>query len=141
MQPETLDQDRRAIEALNQHDRQASLAGDVDAIMSQWADDFIVINGGGPIVRGRAANVAIVEQSRAQIAAFDMREFDIRFEEIVVAGSYAFEWGTFRSVARPKAGGDDLTFSGKVMRILQRQANGEWKMHRTMTAPDPPVVP
>lgn len=139
MWTETADEARRAIEALNQHDITASLSGDIEAIVSQWAEDFTVINGGGPIVRGRAANVAIVEQNRAQVAAFETREFEIGFEEIVVAGDYAFEWGTFRSVARPKAGGNDLAFSGKVMRILQRQPDGAWKMHRTMTAPDPPV--
>ena len=51
--------DRRAINALNDHDVKAALASDVEAIVSQWTDDFTVIPPSGPIVRGRSANAAL----------------------------------------------------------------------------------
>jgi hypothetical protein len=55
----SLERDRSAIEALNQHDVTAALASDVEAIVSQWTDDFVVIPPAGPIVRGRFANAAV----------------------------------------------------------------------------------
>ena len=135
----TLEDDLRAIRALNDHDVKAALASDLDAIVSQWSDDFVVLPPAGPIVRGRDANAALAEQGRAQMQAFVPVDYVVDFEEIEVAGDYAFEWGTFRSVARPAAGGDDITFSGKLMRILKRQADGAWKMHRTMLTADSPA--
>ena len=126
--------DRRAIEALNQHDVKASLANDLDAIVSQWSDDFVILAPAGPIVRGR---FAAAEQAKAQNQAFIIVDCTFDFEEITVAGDYAFEWGTYRWTARPRAGGSDMTYSGKLMRILQRQPDGTWKMHRTMATSDP----
>jgi ketosteroid isomerase-like protein len=135
----TLEADLRAIEALNQQDVDAALAGDIDTITSQWTEDFVVLPSGGPIVRGRAANAAIVENGRAQLQAIDPLEYVVHFEEIRVAGDYAFEWGTYRGSMRPRAGGETVSYSGKLMRILHRQPDGSWKMHRTMTTTDPPA--
>ena len=132
-----LEADRHAIEALNQHDVKSALASDVDAIVSQWSDDFVVIPPAGPIVRGRSANAAIVEKGKEQMKAFEPIEYVVQIEELTVSGDYAFEWGTFRGAARPLSGGSNVTYSGKLLRILQRQLDGSWKMHRTMTTSDP----
>jgi ketosteroid isomerase-like protein len=129
--------DRRAIEALNQHDVKAVLASDTAAIASQWSDDFVVLPPAGPIVRGRSANAAAVAQGKEQMQAFVPVEYVVAFEEITVAGDYAFAWGTYRGAARPRTGGNDLTYSGKLLRIFQRQPDGSWKMHRTMATSDP----
>jgi ketosteroid isomerase-like protein len=131
------DADRRAIEALNDHDVKAALASDFDAIVSQWTDDFVVLPPAGPIIRGRAANAAAAEQGKAQMQALIPIEYVVDFQEITVAGDYAFEWGTYRGRARPRDGGSDMTYSGKLMRILHRQPDGTWKMHRTMATSDP----
>jgi ketosteroid isomerase-like protein len=138
MQTQTnLEADRRAIEALNQHDVKAALASDIDAIVSQWTDDFVVIPPAGPVVRGRSANAAAAEQGKEQMQALIPVDYVVEFEEIIVTGDYAVEWGTYRGAVRPRAGGDDMTYSGKLMRVLQRQPDGTWKMHRTMLTSDP----
>src|SRR5688572_11681103 len=133
----TNDEDRRAIEELNDHDVKATLAGDVDAIVSQWTEDFTVLPPAGPIIRGRSANAAAAEQGKAQLQALVAVNYDVDFEEITLTGNHAFAWGTYRSTVRPRAGGADITYSGKLMRILQRQPDGTWKMHRTMMTADP----
>ena len=51
---------------------------------------------------------------------------------MTLAGDYAFEWGTFTSAVRPKAGGDEIRQSYNVLRVLKRAADGEWKGHRTI---------
>jgi ketosteroid isomerase-like protein len=131
--------DRHAIEALNKHDVEAALASDFDAMISQWSEDFVMLPQAGPIVRGRRAAVAAAEQGKDQHLAFIVVDCVFDFEEITVTGDYAFEWGTYRWTARPRTGGSDITTSGKLMRILQRQSDGSWKMHRTMATNDPPA--
>ena len=132
----SIDNDLRVIEALNQHDVDAVLSGDIAAIVSQWTDDFVVISAAGPIVRGRRANAEIVERGNEQVRAFEPLEYTVDFQEITVCGDYAFEWGTFQGRTRPRAGGDVIAYRGKLMRILQRQPDGSWKMHRTMLVND-----
>ena len=134
----SIDTDLRAIEALNQHDVDAVLNGDIAALVSQWTDNFVVISAAGPIVRGRRANAEIVERGIEQVKAFEPLEYTVDFQEITVCGEYAFEWGTYRGSSRPRAGGALVRYSGKLMRILQRQPDGSWKMHRTMLTSDPP---
>ncbi len=131
-----LAEDLRAIEALNQHDVDAVLSSDVDALISQWTDDFVVITQGS-IVRGRDANAALMEPAREMASQLEPLEHVLDFEETIVAGDYAFQWGTVRSSSRARASGEVFSGGGKLMRILQRQSDGSWKMHRTMTIPDP----
>jgi len=131
--------DRLAIEALNQHDVTATLACDLPAIVSQWTDDFVAIPGTGDIVRGRSVNAANAERAMEQMKGIVPVDYDLHVEEITVSGDYAFEWGTYLGTARPSGGGSDITYSGKFMRILQRQSDGSWKMHRTMATTDAPT--
>ena len=131
-----LDEDLRAIEALTQHDIDAVLAGDFDALISQWTDDFVLITGGA-IVRGRDANAALTDGARAMADLLEPVEHVVDFEETIVAGDYAFQWGTVRSSSRAIETGEVYSSSGKLLRILQRQADGSWKMHRTMTMAEP----
>jgi uncharacterized protein (TIGR02246 family) len=135
---ERADADRRAIDALNRHDIAAGLASDADAVVSQWTDDFVLLPPAGPIVRGKAANAAMVEQARPQLEKFVPVAYEVQFDEITVAGNYAFAWGTFRTVARVREAGSDIASSGKLLRIYQRQPDGRWLMHRTMSTIDPP---
>ena len=123
-----LEADLRSIEALNQHDVNATLRMDVDAIISQWTDDFVVLQAAGPITRGRSANAAAAKQSVEQMKAFMPIEYNLDVQEITIAGDYAFEWGTYRGSARPLTGGENVNYVGKFMRILQRQSRLSFKL-------------
>jgi ketosteroid isomerase-like protein len=93
--------DIHAIETLNRHDITAALASDVDAVVSQWTDDFVLIPPAGPVVRGRAANAAMIEQARPQLDKFEPVAYEVNFEEIIVAGDYAFALGTVQKCGAP----------------------------------------
>ena len=131
-----LESDIRSIEALNQHDVNATLAMDTEAIISQWTDDFVVLHAAGPIIRGQSANAAAAKESMEQMKAFIPIDYNLDVQEITIAGDYAFEWGTYRGSARSLTGGENVNYVGKFMRILQRQPDGSWKMHRTMATTD-----
>jgi uncharacterized protein (TIGR02246 family) len=127
--------DLRAIEAINQRDVQFALAGDASMMMSQWTDDFVLLPPAGPILRGRG----VIEEAFEGIESPDIVEYVLDIQEVKVFGDHAFEWGTYRYSVRPRAGGETVRTGGKLMRILQRQPNGSWKMHRGIATVDPPV--
>lgn len=132
----SIEADLRAIDALNQQDMKAVLANDVETIASQWTEDFVVLSSAG-IVRGRLTHLEMLERSQRHLQAIEPVEYVAHFEEIQVMGDYAYEWGTYRGAMRPRAGGALMSYSGPLMRILQRQPDGAWKMHRTMLTTDP----
>jgi ketosteroid isomerase-like protein len=129
--------DLRAIERLNQAEVRAVLANDVRSLMSLWSDDLVLLPPAGPIQRVRSSYDEMLRQGLEQSRALDFVECVFEFEEIQVLGDYAFEWGTYRWRARPRAGGDTMTIHGKIMRILRREPDGSWKMHRTINNTEP----
>ncbi len=78
-----------------------------------------------------------MEGPRAVADQLEPLEHVLDFEETIVSGDHAFQWGTFRSSTRSRASGEVFSGGGKLLRILQRQADGSWKMHRTMTVGNP----
>src|SRR5918996_159217 len=77
----SLEADLRAIEALNQRDVQAALAGDADMMMSQWTDDFVVLPPVGPIMRGRAVIAKTMEGIENPMETVD---WALKIEEVKI---------------------------------------------------------
>jgi|SRR5690349_10091749 uncharacterized protein (TIGR02246 family) len=125
----SIESDLRAIDAVNRHDVQFALANDAGLMMSQWTDDIVLLQPGAPIMRGRAA---IAEAFRV-VERPEIVDYALDVQEVKVIGDYAFQWGTYRYSMRPRGGGETVHTSGKIMRILQRQLDGSWKIHRGMT--------
>ena len=134
--PTSLQNDLRAIEVINQREVQASLAGDPAMLMSQWTDDFVLLPAAGPIMRGRRAIAEAFQGVENEVEVLDAG-FD--FQEVTVLGDHAFQWGTYYQSVRPRTGGEAVRSTGKLMRILQRQPDGSWKMHRNIATVDPPA--
>jgi uncharacterized protein (TIGR02246 family) len=132
----SLEIDLRAIEVINQRDVQFALANDAAMMMSQWTDDFVLLPAAGPIMRGRSA---IAEASRGVENTIEILEYVLDIQEVKVLGDHAFQWGTYDSRMRQRGGGEPVRTAGKLMRILQRQPDGSWKMHRTISTVDPPT--
>ena len=126
--------DLRAIEAVNQRDVQGALANDAEMMMSQWTDDFVLLQAAGPILRGRSA---IAEAFRGVANSVEILEYVLDIQEVEILGDHAFQWGTYRYSVRPRPDGEAIRTGGKIMRILQRQPDGSWKIHRTISTVDP----
>lgn len=129
----SVENDLRAIEAINQRDVQFALANDATMMMSQWTDDFVLLPSAGPIMRGRAT----IADAFLGVESPDIVEYVLDVQEVQVLGDHAFQWGTYRYGMRPRAGGETVRTGGKLMRILQRQPDGSWKMHRSIATIDP----
>jgi uncharacterized protein (TIGR02246 family) len=130
----TLEEDRRAIEAVIRRDVEAALAGDTATMMSQWTDDLVLLQPAGPILRGRRA---VAEVLLGAAGSIEILEWVFDAHEVTVFGDHALVWGTYQGRLRPRTGGEAISSSGKLMRILQRQPDRSWKIHRTMSTVDP----
>ena len=131
----SMENDLRAIEAINRQDMKFGRAGDKAMMMSQWTDDIVLLPPVGPIMRGRDA---IAESFRGVPDPHEILDYVLDIQEVRVLGDHAFQWGTYEYSLRLTAGGEAIRTSGKIMRILQRQPDGSWKIHRGMTTADPP---
>jgi uncharacterized protein (TIGR02246 family) len=131
----SLENDLRAIEAINRRDVQFALAGDAAMMMSQWTEDFVLLPAAGPIMRGRS----VIADAFQGVESPEILEYVLDIQEVKVLGDHAFQWGTYYYSVRPRTGGEPVRTAGKLMRILQRQSDGSWKMYRGIATVDPPA--
>jgi ketosteroid isomerase-like protein len=66
------------------------------------------------------------------MSGVEVIEYVLDFEEVKVLGEYAFEWGMIRGKTRRREGEEVEEPSYKVMRILRKETDGEWKVHRSI---------
>jgi len=131
----SVENDLRAIEAINQRDVQFALAGDKAGMMSQWTDDFVMLPPAGPILHGRS----VIAKAFQGVESPEIVEYVPDIQEVKVLGDHAYQWGTYHYTVRKREGGETVRTSGKLMRILQRQPDGSWKMYRGISTVDAPT--
>jgi uncharacterized protein (TIGR02246 family) len=124
--------DLERIDALHRADVEASRRGDYRALRSLMSDDAVVLPPGGRILRGREAlDRSFAHMSQAAPAA-EVLEYRFEWHEVRVCGDYAFEWGYIVGRERSLSTGEETSERHHVMRVLQRQPDGDWKVHRTI---------
>jgi uncharacterized protein (TIGR02246 family) len=128
--------DLEAINQLRQHDVEASKAWDVETLVSLWTDDIVSIPQDGQPVIGKEANRNSLLKLKEASKDIDIAEYNMAFNELKVIGDWAFEWGTFTGTIKSKDGGETLQSSGKLFRVLKRDADGSWKVARSMYSND-----
>ena len=124
--------DLERIDALHRADMDASRRGDYRTLRSLMSDDAVVLPPGGQMIRGRdALDRSFAAMSQAAPSA-EVLEYRFEWHEVRVCGDYAFEWGFI--VGRERSLSTDAVTSERyqVMRVLQRQLDGDWKVHRTI---------
>ena len=124
------DPDLQAIEALHRKDVEASKARDFATLRGLIDDDGVLMPPGEPPCRGRDALDAAFQSMQSQHHNVDILDYDQHFEEVVVLGEYAFEWGTLTGSQR----GNGQIMAGRyhLMRILKKQPDGAWKVYRSI---------
>lgn len=84
------------------------------------------------MIRGRSAldeSFAAMSNARTTTEILDYR---FEWHEVQVCGDYAFEWGYLHGSERNLYRGTTSSERYHVMRILQRQDDGTWKVHRSI---------
>jgi ketosteroid isomerase-like protein len=106
--------------------------GDVGAIVELLTPDYVLWAAG-------AAELD-VESLRPRLkAAFAAYEITSTFEcvERIVAGDLALERGWDIQRLRPRSGGEEVVSRQRVMLVLRRSSDGQWRFARGMSQPGP----
>jgi uncharacterized protein (TIGR02246 family) len=121
--------DVAAIGALVDRVERTFKAGDLEAAMTVFTDDAVIIAQGAPDMVGtdtiRAMYAGMMDQ-------FDI-DADLSTAEIQVVGDLAYERGTYTLKLTDKASGQVvMDVVNRHLHILKRQPDGTWKTWRMM---------
>lgn len=127
--------DLERIAQLDAADIAASLQQDHETLLTLWDEEGVALPPGAPPVQGKAALRAwLCDEGEPD---YEVTEYVHDFIERRIVGDWAFEWGTFVSAAVPHGEGEEFRSTGKLLRILKRQADGAWKVSHAIWNLDP----
>lgn len=133
----SLESDLAAIDELHRRDMEAARRGDFAALRSVVDDDVVMLAPDSRVQRGRSELERAFDSMSRASKTHDVLEYDLRFAEVKVLGDYAYEWGSITGSMREVATGDISRSAFHVMRILRRQADGGWRVYRSIWARAP----
>jgi uncharacterized protein (TIGR02246 family) len=133
----SLEDDLAAIEELHRRDMDAARRGDFAALRCIVDDDAVMLAPDSWAQHGRAELDAAFESMARAPRTHDVLEYELRLQEVKVLGDYAYEWGAINGTMREIATGDVARSAFHVMRILKRQADGSWRVYRSIWARAP----
>jgi ketosteroid isomerase-like protein len=131
-QKQQIEDDKAAIQKLHDADIDASLALDTNALEALWTDDIVTMAPGAPPVVGREANTKRLEAEVAKLRSTQVLAFDEQWQEVRIEGDWAYEWGSMSGRLQPFSGGKETDYKLNVVRILNRQPDGTWKIARSI---------
>ncbi len=128
VQQPTTEADNAAIEQVGADFVRAHNAADIDGLVGLFTADAVRMPPNEPSAGG-AAGIrgwfgARFEQATAEVSVF--------VGETEIAGDWAYSRGTYTLTVTPKEEGEPMEDNGKWLNIMQRQADGAWKIHRNI---------
>jgi ketosteroid isomerase-like protein len=116
--------DVEAIKDLGEERLAAVNTGDIDRLMSLYADNAVRIPPNEPALIGKEAIQGNFQQG------FDLftEETDSVVVDRKIGGDLVFLRGTWTSIQTPKTGGETLKYNGNWVAIDQKQPEGIWKI-------------
>jgi ketosteroid isomerase-like protein len=131
------EQDREGIELLQKRDIAASMAFDVNQFLELWTDDAVLLPPRHKQIVGKPVLRKFMEERRDQYANYDMLAYNEEWNEVMVIGDYAYQWGTVTVRMKPPTG-SELGYAVHAIRILKHDQD-VWRVARAMwnEAPNP----
>ncbi len=136
--------DATKINALRDNFAAAFNAGDAAKVVEGYTADAIAMPAHHAMVSGKDALLAYNRDFFSQMSA----KLTLTPAETVVSGDWGYDRGTFTMTVTPKAGGAPMNDQGKYLVLIQKQADGSWKVTRDidnsdmpMPTPPPPPAP
>ena len=99
--------------------------GDMERWISLWSDDGIQMP---PDVPRRVGKEQIRREMQPLFDLFDTSNMIVHTEEVRILGDRAYSHGTYQFEMTPKEGGETKSYSGEFLDILEKQADGSWKI-------------
>jgi len=120
------------IEKLHRLDERITLLDDPKALQQEWTDDAVRLEPEGPVDVGKAAIYASDARSFANAPGSEIVSYKSDTRDVRVVDDWTFEWGLFDAGFREAANKPVEEVHGKLLRVLQREQDGEWKFSRVM---------
>jgi uncharacterized protein (TIGR02246 family) len=127
-----------AIQRMRDRDVHASKTKDFAALAALFTDDAVAMIPGSGIQRPHDRPAAMAAMAEA-MQTVEVLAYEEQFEETQLVRDLdgnllAIEWGTITGRSRPLSPPDSVPqeSSYRVMRILRKMSDGEWRIHRTM---------
>lgn len=116
------------VNALNRKEEAACRNMDNAESATLWADDGVdLIDGLEPMV-GKAAIVKWYESLTPQLKGAKMEYCSVEWQKIKIQGDWAWEWAVTRQKIDLPPPQKPVESNGKMLLILKRQADGQWKI-------------
>ena len=133
--------DIAAVDAIRNAFITAMNTGDAAAVGNLYTADGVSQHNHDKTITGRDA---IVESQKEMFSQFVVKA-EIMPDETRTMGAFGFDRGRYTMTMTPKAGGEPMTDEGRYIVLLQKEADGAWKVSRDMdnsTTPMPmPPMP
>jgi len=123
---------RREIEAFNKKYIAAHLRMDNTAVLSMWADDGISLLPATDPMIGKEAIGKFMDEVVGRMPGYHMQKMDVDFQGIEVSGDWASEWAEEHQMVQPPPGRRMIDSYGKLLLVLRREADGNWRITREM---------
>lgn len=127
------DERRNELDAFNAKFSDAHLKMDTPAILGMWAEDGVsLLPATAPLV-GKPAIATFLSGVTEQLQGWRMETMELDFQGVAVSGDWASEWAFEHQVVRPPdASKPAFDGHGKMLLVLHREADGNWRIKREM---------
>jgi uncharacterized protein (TIGR02246 family) len=126
------DAGRREIDAFNKKYIAAHLRMDNAAVLSMWAEDGISLLPTTDPIIGKEAIAKFMDEVMGRMPGYHLQKMDVDFQGIEVSGDWASEWAEEHQVVQPPPGKRVIDSYGKLLLVLHREADGNWRITREM---------
>jgi uncharacterized protein (TIGR02246 family) len=128
-------EDEAAIRALDAEWARAASAGDGAALTALYTSDATLLPPGEPVITGQA-----VKKYNDDMTSSFSGPTELTTTAVGGRGDLAYATGIYRATLTPKkAGAKPLpTEEGKYLEVLEKQADGSWKIVYDMWSPNAP---
>jgi len=125
--PSEVRDDRALAAEISKADEQwaaAASKNDLDATLSFYADDAVVLPGNAPIAVDKKA---IRELWAAMLGPNSAVSWKVTKAEVAKSGELGYLYGTYELTIRDAKGGPPVHDTGKLVEIWKKQADGKWR--------------
>jgi len=115
--------------------------GDVNRVLSIYADAYSDMSSGSASFYGAEAKAVLKHRVRKLFARYRVR-LAVTIISIGIQGELAFDWGWHKLTLTPRKGGRPKSIRSRYLEIWQKQADGQWKIAIFLDNLDfPPAMP
>lgn len=113
-----------AIRALDEQWSAAAAKNDLEATLSFYAEDAVLLAPNAPI----AADPKSIRESWAGLLAPNTAtSWKVTKVEVAKSGELGYLYGTYQLTIKDSKGGPDINDTGKILEVWKKQADGKWK--------------